>query len=210
MQALRDAHLNAMQASVARICVLCRYSVTPFFPTPEWGGGGMVGGTGAAALRLPLAPSVTGTSHGAPPLAPPPPRRGSVHGSSRQRMPPNQGAMDVGCAVPGGNGKPTPADAGAQVRKSTRPGAPSRPPGTLRAAPRAGYGGGGGGPSTGGLPLGVGSGSGPSMRQEGVYTPTAQEGAPGRGDGLESHPGGGNSPRRWQGAPRRSDAVAVW
>ena len=73
----------------------------------------MVGGTGAAALRLPLAPSVTGTFPGAPPLPPPTPGRGGVHGSGRQRKPPDRGATEVGCAVPGGNGKPTPADASA-------------------------------------------------------------------------------------------------
>ena len=53
-------------------------------------------------------------------------------------------------------------------------------------------------------------GTGPPARQEGVYTPTAHEGAPGRGDGPGSPSGGGNPPRRWQGAPRRSGEVAVW
>ena len=37
-------------------------------------------------------------------------------------------------------------------------------------------------------------GSGPPARQEGVYTPTAHEGAPGRGDGPGSPPGEGTSP----------------
>ena len=39
-------------------------------------------------------------------------------------------------------------------------------------------------------PLGEPPGSGPSARQEGVSTPTAQEGAPGGGDGPGSPPGG--------------------
>ena len=57
-------------------------------PTLERGGGGMARCTAAAALRLPLAPSVTGN---VPRDSPPPPPllgRGCVHRSERQRMPP--------------------------------------------------------------------------------------------------------------------------
>ena len=39
-------------------------------------------------------------------------------------------------------------------------------------------------------PRGGGPGSGPSTREEGVYTPTAHEAAPGGGDGPGSPPGG--------------------
>ena len=41
-------------------------------PTLQWGVGGTIGGTAAAALRLPLAPGVAGTVAGGP--LPPPPR----------------------------------------------------------------------------------------------------------------------------------------
>ena len=52
------------------------------------------------------------------------------------------------------------------------------------------------------LPPGAASATGPFPRQEGVYTPTSHEGAPGRGDGPEfllggregSSPGGGRGP----------------
>ena len=42
-------------------------------PTPPWGVAGTTGGTAAAALRLPLAPGVTGTAAGGPPPPYPPP-----------------------------------------------------------------------------------------------------------------------------------------
>ena len=84
----------------------------------------------------------------------------------------------------------------------------SRPPDASPVAPRAGGGGNGGGFSTGGLPPGPGGGTGPSMRQEGVYTPRAHEGALERGDGPESLVGGGVTPGRWQGGPLLGGAVA--
>ena len=198
-------------------------------PTPEWGGGGMAWGTAAAAMRLPLAPGMTGTVARDSPPSPPPlgrssvrgadmrripsnrgargmgcaaaggdgeptpppadpsaqPGRGAVHGTGRQRVPPNQGALGVGCATAEGDSgpMPTPTDAGGQTSRGASRGAPNRPPDTLPAAPRANTRGNGGGLSTGGFPLGMGLGPGPSMRQEGVYTSTAQEGAPRQGDG---------------------------
>ena len=180
-------------------------------PTPEWGGGGMAGVIAAAALRLPLAPSVTGNMP-----RPSPPRLGwgSVHGLGRQRAPPKWGATGVGCAAPGGDGMPTETDADAQAKGGEGAGSPGRPPATLPVAPGAGYVGLGGGLSTGGLPPGMGSGAGPSMWQEGVYTPTAHEGAPQRGDGpgplsmADSRPGGGRGLHsgvgRWRDGARSS------
>ena len=47
-------------------------------PTLKWGSSGMAGGTAAAALRLPIAPGVTGTAAGEPP--PPPGERRSPRG----------------------------------------------------------------------------------------------------------------------------------
>ena len=139
-------------------------------PTPKWGSGGMAGGTSAAGMRLPLAPRVTGNvPRGSPP---------SVHRSGRQRVPPNRGATGVGCAAYGGDSKPTAADANAHGRGSKGADAPRRPLGTLPAAPRVGYCGGGSGPSTVGLPPAMGAGTGPSVLQEVVYTPTAHEGTP--------------------------------
>ena len=54
-------------------------------------------------------------------------------------------------------------------------------------------------------PLGEASRSGPPSRQEGVYTPTAHEGAPVRGDGHGSSPEEGRSPGSGKG-PR----AGVW
>ena len=135
----------------------------------------VAGGTAAAALWLPLAPSVAGN---VPRPPPPPPGGSSVHGSGRQRMPPNRGATGVGCAAPGGDGKPTPADASAQARRVRRHHHHNQP-----WVQPAGCQGAGSGRrvlcfSIGGPPPRMGSGTGPSMRQEGVYTPTAHEGAP--------------------------------
>ena len=62
-------------------------------PTLEWGGGGMVGDTAAAALRLPLAPSLT---KNVPRGSPPPAGSGSVHESGRQPVPPDRGATGGG------------------------------------------------------------------------------------------------------------------
>ena len=69
--------------------------------------------------------------------------------------------------------------------------------GALPDTPGAGDGGNGSGASPGDPPpppLGEASGSGPLARQEGVYTPTTHEGAPGRGDGPGSPLGEGTSP----------------
>ena len=74
------------------------------------------------------------------------------------------------------------------------------PPGATPVTPGAGS---GGGSSTGGLPPGAALGTTPFARQEGVYTPAAHEGAPGRGDGPESLLGGG-------GGAIPSGAVAGW
>ena len=52
-------------------------------------------------------------------------------------------------------------------------------PGTLPVTPGAGDGGYGSGSSFGNPPPEVTPGTGPTARQEGVYTPTAQAGAPG-------------------------------
>ena len=177
-------------------------------PTQEWGAGNMSRGTAAAALRTPLAPEVTGTVARRPP---PPPGRSIIHGTGRHRLPPNRGAMGLGCAAAGGHGThaPTPTDSSAKTRRGAKLDAPDQPLGTLPAAPRASIGGNGGGPSTAGLPLGMGSGTGPSMRQEGVYTPTAQEGAPRGGDGPGPLSVGGfrlGSER----TPHRCGAVARW
>ena len=49
-------------------------------------------------------------------------------------------------------------------------------------------------------------GTGPHTRQEGVYTPTAHAGAPGRGDGPGSPPGEGTSPGGGRGRRTR----VVW
>ena len=62
----------------------------------------MARGIAAAALRLPLASSVTGnvprgSLH-------PHPGCGKVHGSGRQRVPPNLEATGPGCAAPGDDG----------------------------------------------------------------------------------------------------------
>ena len=76
--------------------------------------------------------------------------------------------------------------------KSASPAAPDRPPPPHDAIPAtcwADVGGDGGRLSTGGVPREIGPGLGPSMRQESVYTPTAQEGAARRGDGSR--------PSRW-------------
>ena len=54
-------------------------------PTLEWGGGGMAGGTAAAALQLPLAPSVTGNVP-----RPPPPLGGAT----------STGRADSECRLP--------------------------------------------------------------------------------------------------------------
>ena len=53
------------------------------------------------------------------------------------------------------------------------------PPGALPGTPVTGNGGYGSGSSPGDPPLGTAPGIGPPARQEGVYTPTAHEGAPG-------------------------------
>ena len=64
-------------------------------PTLKWGSGGMVGGTAAAALRLPLTPGVTGTATSHPPPPPPPkgcrgaPSPAEMRGHLSQSWPPS-------------------------------------------------------------------------------------------------------------------------
>ena len=67
-------------------------------------------------------------------------------------------------------------------------------PGFLPGAPGASGGGNSGGTSPGGPPLGEAPRTGPPGGLEGVYTPTAREGAPVRGDGPRSSLGEGCSP----------------
>ena len=131
-------------------------------PTVEWGAGGMAGDTAASALRLPLAPSVTGNV----PRRPLPSPREGERPRTGQTAPAAELENDGGgMRSSRDDGKPTPADSGAQARRGTRRGAPSRPRGTQPAALKTGNGAGGGGPNPGGLPLGMGFGTGPSMRQ---------------------------------------------
>ena len=98
---------------------------------------------------------------------------------------PRTGAMTQG----GGGGCMTPS--------------PGFPPG----APGASGGGNSGGTSPGAPPLGEAPGTGPPTRLEGVYTPTAHEGAPARGDGPGSSLGEGCSPGNGEGL---HTAVGGW
>ena len=75
----------------------------------------MARGTAAVALRLPLAPGLTGTvARDSAPSLPPP--RGSVQGADKKREPPNRGARGAGSAAAEGGGEPAPkcADPSAQ------------------------------------------------------------------------------------------------
>ena len=72
-------------------------------------------------------------------------------------------------------------------------------PGSTPDAPAASGGGKSGCTSPDGPPFGEASGSGPPVRLEGVYTPTAHKGAPARGDGTGSSLGEGCSPGNGKG-----------
>ena len=80
-------------------------------------------------------------------------------------------------------------------------------PGLLPDAPGANGGGNSGGTSPGAPPPGEAPGTGPPSRPEGVYTPTAHEGAPARGDGPGSSLGEGCGPGSGEGPHA---AVAGW
>ena len=73
----------------------------------------MAWGRAAAALRLPLAPGLTGTAARHPP---PPPGSGSVYRAHRTRAPPNRGARGAGSAAAEGGGAPAPKLADPDVR----------------------------------------------------------------------------------------------
>ena len=199
-------------------------------PTLEWGGGVMARGTAAVALRLPLAPGLTGTvARDSAPSLPPPAevskgltknvnhltgeqggqgaQRLKVAASPRPSLPtpvpsltevPTVGRAGSEFRLPGSHGgrmgtgrgrqraRTTPARASTKTNGGASHGTPDRPPpppDSIPVAPRADGGGYGGGLTTGGFPHGMGLDPGPSMRQEGVYMPTAHEGAPQRGDG---------------------------
>ena len=187
-------------------------------PTRQWGVGGTTGGTAAAALRLPLPPGATGVAAGGPQPPPPPPGRVGAWGAARGRALPVRGpAATGGAPAPDTEGPlPRPADLGSQrCRDANRGPLPARgcPPAAtdqsqwahrgggaaasqiapvaLLDTPGAGGGGNGGGSGPGSPPPGVAPVSGPLTWLEGVYTPTAHEGAPGRGDGTGSPGGGG-------------------
>ena len=74
-------------------------------PALKWGSGGMAGGKAAAALRLPLAPGVTGTATGDPP---PPTGNEGVRGADRRRSLPDREARGAWEAPAKGAGGPTP------------------------------------------------------------------------------------------------------
>ena len=152
---------------------------------------------------------------------PPPPGRAGAWGEARGRAPPVGGpATTGGTPAPGAEGPlPRHADPGTHCGRvatggplSARGGLPAATnqgqrarqggksgdgpdrSGALLDTPGADGGGDGGGTSPGDSPPGVAPVSGPPTWLEGVYTPTAHEGAPGRGDGTGSPPGAGSSP----------------
>ena len=192
-------------------------------PTRQWRVGGTARGTAAAAPRLPLPPGAAGVAAGGLPLppAPPPPGRAGAWGEARGRALPVGGpAAAGGTPAPGTEGPlPRRADPGTHCSRvasrgplSARGGLPAATnqgqrarqggeggdvpdrPGALLDTPGADGGGGGGGTSPGDSPPGVAPVSGPPTWLEGVYTPTAHEGAPGRGDGTGSPRGAGACP----------------
>ena len=175
-------------------------------PTKQWGVGGTTGGTAAVALLLPLPPGGTGVVAGGPP---PPPGRaralggpGGEHclsGERRQRgctssrhQGPSPRPADLEARRGGGDanrghlpakgGPPAATDHSLWAHRNGGGSEPDRP-GALLGTPGAGGGGNGGGtgPGTGpgSPPPGMAPVSGPPARPEGVYTPTAHEGAPG-------------------------------
>ena len=198
-------------------------------PKLNWGCGGVAGGTGAAALRLPLAPVATGTAAGDPPPSPPsPPPRGAKESEGltgdvdcltreqeergRQQLKAPKGPHR---GLPATAPEPTEAldvtlclHAAARPRRLTMAwavncggggGNTTALSGALPDTPGAGDGGDGSGTSPGDPPPGEAPGSGSPARQEGVYTLIIYEGAPERGDGTESPPGEGTSPSNGKG-----------
>ena len=99
-----------------------------------------------------------------------------------------------------------------QSQWARRDGGGSEPdrPGAMLDTPSAGGGGNGGGTGPGSPPPGVAPVSGPPTWLEGVYTPTADEGAPGRGDGNGSPPGAGAGPGSGAGPRRYNRGTLQW
>ena len=151
-------------------------------PTLKWGGGGMVGGVAAAALRLPLAPDVTGMAAGDPP-PPPPPGKEGVQRADRRRALPNREARGAGDATAKGVGGPTPLAAGPDARPDKGAGRDPLPP-------------------CGGRPKATGHGLGGELRGGGNATALsdALPDTPGAGDGRN---GSGTSPGTPPPPPRR-------
>ena len=156
-----------------------------------------------------------------PPSPPPPPGRARAWGEARGRALPVGGAATTGgTPAPGAEGPlPRHADPGTHCGRvasggplSARGGLPAATnqgqrarqggkggdgpdrSGALLDTPGADGGGDGRGTSPGDSPPGVAPVSGPPTWLEGVYTPTAHEGAPGRGGGTGSPPGAGACP----------------
>ena len=97
----------------------------------------------------------------------------------------------------------------AHTSRGAKPDAPDRPLGTLPAAPTASSRGNGSAPSTGWLPLGMGSGTGPSIQQECLYAHSPR-GCPAARLWPFAPLSGGIPPGQWQGAPHWCGAVARW
>ena len=91
-------------------------------------------------------------------------------------------------------GLPATTNQGQRARQGGKGGDGPDRSGALLDTPGADGGGDGGDTSPGDSPPGVAPVSGPPTWLEGVYTPTAHEGAPGRGDGTGPPPGAGACP----------------
>ena len=154
------------------------------------------------------------------PPPPPPAGRAGAWGTAQGRALPVMGTATTGGAPAPDTEGPLPRQADLKARRggdanrgppSARGGPPaatdqsvwahwdgggSEPdrPGSILDTPGAGGGENGGGTSPGNPPSRVAPVAGAPSRLEGVYTPTAHEGAPGRGDGSGPPPEAGASP----------------